>query len=92
MTNEKTTTDYFSMLQNLAQDYSSKQQMQMYPTQSAWQGMMGQLSGGMGLPYPTVKHIRFFRINNEIEIPEGGTFEEPLDELRLKVARWLRRN
>ena len=32
---------------------------------------------------------RFYRINKLVEIREGEMFTEPLDELRLKIARWL---
>lgn len=34
------------------------------------------------------KVIRFFRVNKVVEINEGESLE-PIDELRLKVARWL---
>jgi len=33
--------------------------------------------------------IKFNRINEVVEIAEGGEIAEPLDELRIKVARWL---
>lgn len=35
------------------------------------------------------KMITFFRVNQPVTMPEGGTIEEPLDELRIKVMRWL---
>ena len=35
------------------------------------------------------KMVTFFRVNQPVTIPEGGTIEEPLDELRIKVMRWL---
>lgn len=37
---------------------------------------------------PKVSRFRFFRINTEVE---EGAEREPLDELRIKVAKWLRR-
>jgi len=37
----------------------------------------------------TEKFMKFFRINKEVKIAEGAEVHEPLDELRLKVARWL---
>jgi len=36
-----------------------------------------------------IRKIKFWRINRVIEMDEGAKFEDPLDELRLKVARWL---
>ena len=36
------------------------------------------------------KVMKFFRINEEVELEEGGTYVEPLDQLRLKVKRWLK--
>lgn len=35
--------------------------------------------------------VKFFRINEEVEMEEGAEWGEPLDELRLKVKRWLKR-
>ena len=32
--------------------------------------------------------IKFFRVNEKVEVPEGAV-NEPLDELRIKVAKWL---
>lgn len=54
---------------------------------------LNQWMGGVGissipLEYPSCK-IRFFRINEKAEMAEGEKFIEPLDELRLKVAKWL---
>jgi len=34
------------------------------------------------------KIIKFFRVNELVEVPEGVVVE-PLDELRIKVMRWL---
>ena len=41
--------------------------------------------------YGTTKEkvIKFFRINKVVEMKEGEEYADPLDELRLKVARWL---
>ncbi len=36
-----------------------------------------------------IRKIRFWRINKVVEMSEGAKFEDPLDEFRLKVARWL---
>ena len=56
------------------------QYFQQYATQS------------MSSPYP-IYNQKFHRINKEVSISErdiaDGRFEEPLDELRIKVARWL---
>jgi len=40
-------------------------------------------------PSVTDRIIRFFRINKAVEMYEGQKVEEPLDELRVKVATWL---
>lgn len=34
---------------------------------------------------------KFMRLSKEVHIEEGGMFEEPLDKLRLTVARWLQK-
>lgn len=34
---------------------------------------------------------KFFRLGNECSLQEGATFEEPLDALRLSIARWLKK-
>lgn len=36
-----------------------------------------------------IRKVKFWRLNKVVEMNEGAKFEEPLDELRLKVARWL---
>lgn len=36
-----------------------------------------------------IQKIKFWRINKVVEMNEGSSYEDPLDELRLKVARWL---
>jgi hypothetical protein len=38
---------------------------------------------------PAKKLLKFFRVNQVVELEEGGKFDDPVDELRLKVARWL---
>jgi hypothetical protein len=49
--------------------------------------------------YPTVEPPRrkntgpkFFRLHKEVQLEEGGEYEEPLDFLRIKVSRWLDRS
>lgn len=37
------------------------------------------------------KFVKFFRLAEECVITEGSKFVEPLDELRVKVAKWLNR-
>jgi hypothetical protein len=34
--------------------------------------------------------VSFYRINELCSFSEGGIFKEPLDELRIKVAKWLK--
>lgn len=34
---------------------------------------------------------KFFRLGSEVELEEGATFAEPLDALRLSIARWLKK-
>lgn len=36
------------------------------------------------------KIMRFFRVNEEVTMSEGGELTDPLDALRLKVQRWLK--
>jgi hypothetical protein len=33
--------------------------------------------------------IKFFRINEEIEVDEGSEPSDPVDQLRMQVAQWL---
>ena len=40
------------------------------------------------LPTPQHRMIKFFRVNEKVEVSEGA-INEPLDELRIKVAKWL---
>ncbi len=37
-----------------------------------------------------IRKIKFWRVNQVVEMDEGASFQDPLDELRLKVARWLK--
>lgn len=62
------------------QDTATQQQSYQYYMQvpSAWASMAS-----------AIQKIKFWRINKVVEMEEGGRFEDPLDELRLKVARWL---
>ena len=46
-------------------------------------------SWGTQIIQQTKKMIKFFRVNEEVKIEEGGLLADPLDALRLKVARWL---
>ncbi len=41
--------------------------------------------------YGSIKEnvIRFFRLNKIVELKQGAVSDDPVDELRLKVARWL---
>ena len=41
------------------------------------------------VPNP-IKLIKFFRINQPVEMPEGSALTEKLDEIRIKVAKWLK--
>lgn len=41
---------------------------------------------------PSINRIKFMRLHKEVCMDEGATFEEPLDKLRLTVARWLERS
>ena len=41
---------------------------------------------------PITRMMKFFRVNTPVEMIEGAKFSEPLDELRWKVAKWLKRN
>lgn len=34
---------------------------------------------------------KFMRLGNEYYLPEGQSFEEPLDALRINLARWLKK-
>ncbi len=56
---------------------------QVYPQQYAVPSMSN----------PFSYNRKFHRINKEVEISEqniaDGRFEEPLDELRIKVSKWL---
>ena len=63
-------------------NYASTQYYQQYATQS--------------IPNPSFGNygiLEFHRINRKVSISErnivDGRFEEPLDELRIKVSRWL---
>jgi len=38
---------------------------------------------------PSFNKRTFYRINQKVGHIEGATFEEPLDELRIEVAKWL---
>jgi hypothetical protein len=35
------------------------------------------------------KMIKFFRVNEVVEVEELSVMQDPLDELRIKVMRWL---
>lgn len=43
---------------------------------------------GQGFPSMATRMLKFFRVNEAVEIEEGA-IKDPLDELRLKVMRWL---
>jgi hypothetical protein len=63
------------------QDATTQQQAYQYYMQvpSAWANTMAN----------AIQKIKFWRINKVVEMNEGAKFEDPLDELRLKVAHWL---
>ena len=37
-----------------------------------------------------VRKIKFWRVNQVVEMDEGSSYQDPIDELRLKIARWLK--
>ena len=39
-------------------------------------------------PNPIQKTLKFFRVNELVEVPEGRKLD-PIDELRVKVQKWL---
>lgn len=63
-------------------------QLQSLPATSAWDhAWQSGMSAARGF---VKKHFQFFRINEDVQHEEGASFIEPLDELRLKVSRWLK--
>lgn len=64
------------------QDLATTQQTYQYYMQipPAWSNAMASAA----------RKIRFWRINKVVEMSEGASYEDPLDELRLKIARWLK--
>lgn len=83
---------------NSQQGYWGTQQAQMqqgiqqYQYQSATTNAVPNYGSGWTVnPFIGIQKLvhKFFRINKEIQFTEGALFEEPLDELRLKVAKWL---
>lgn len=52
--------------------------------------VMGQYSPS--IQPPLSKRHRFMRLHKEFYKEEGSNFEEPLDQLRLKISRWLGKN
>ena len=64
--------------------------------ESAWLGQMAAHMGAwstaaaacFGAP---IAGFMFRRINELVEWKEGSVFEEPIDWLRIKVAKWLRK-
>lgn len=46
-------------------------------------------SGGEPQKLWTPRNRTFYRINQKIELREGEEIKEPLDELRIEVAKWL---
>jgi Tfp pilus assembly protein PilV len=71
-----TTTTLGGIWQDAATQQQTYQYMQFQP---AWSDAITN----------AIRKIRFWRVNKVVEINEGAKFEDPVDELRLKVARWL---
>jgi len=74
-----TTTTLGGVWQDLTT--STQQQTYQYCMQvpPAWSNSMAN----------AVRKIKFWRVNRVVEMSEGAKFEDSLDELRLKVAKWL---
>lgn len=92
------TTD--SQYQNYFLHQYAQQQASVFPI--ALGGQLGSAMGETGITTtgtefyspqfknPDRRTIKFHRINQKVELPEGAISEtEPLDELRIKVAKWL---
>lgn len=56
------------------------------PSISQWKVQIGGMQIGSMFREP----IKFKRLWEDVVMYEGGVFEEPLDELRLSVSKWLR--
>lgn len=99
-----TDTDFGKYLnqygQMIAQQLTQNQLSQEYAYMgsSALATLHGLTGGIMGNLYDTGttakknRLIKFFRINEADVVEEGSKGKEPLDELRIKVARWLDKN
>ena len=75
-----TTTATLSAWQDQATAQQQAYQYQYYVQVPNWANGMANV----------VRKIKFWRVNKIVEMDEGASFQDPLDELRLKVARWLK--
>lgn len=75
-----TTTATLRAWQDQAVAQQQAYQYQCYVQVPSWANTMSS----------AVRKIKFWRINKVVEMDEGASFQDPLDELRLKVARWLK--
>ncbi len=80
--NLSTTTATLGAWQDQATAQQQAYQYQYYVQVPSWANTMAS----------AIQKIKFWRINKVVEMSEGSSYEDPLDELRLKVARWLRPN
>lgn len=76
-----TTTTLGGVWQDLTTSAAQQQQAYQYyvQTPSAWSNSVAN----------AIRKIKFWRVNKVVEMDEGARFDDPLDELRLKIARWL---
>lgn len=77
------------MAQQLYQAYSPEYNISTNTTNTMW--INGNAYANIGKIAQGFRRV-FHRINQEVAYVEGAEFEEPLDELRIKVAKWLRRD
>jgi hypothetical protein len=75
-----TTTATLSGWQDAAMQQQQAYQYQYYAQVPTWTNSMAN----------AIRKIKFWRVNQLVEMDEGSTYQDPLDELRLKIARWLR--
>jgi len=69
---------------NLAQQYDPTTTVVDYPQYLQPMSYSGGFDASL-----SKRTIKFNRINEVVEIAEGRKVSEPLDELRIKVAKWL---
>lgn len=78
--NLSTTTATLAAWQDQATAQQQTYQYQYYVQVPNWANAMSS----------AIRKIKFWRVNQVVEMDEGASFQDPLDELRLKVARWLK--